>query len=593
MTDPAALSKLVDAFHLLVIACDDQGMVLEVNAAVRDRLGREPVGLRWEDVVEAPFAGARARELVRLRDAGGTLVLFRHAEQRDAAGGLTRRLSLGEDESLLRAAEAQAAEAARQLTHQKFALDQHAIVAITDRAGTITYVNDKFVEISGYAREELLGQNHRILNSGHHPRAFFRDMWRRISRGEVWRGEICNRAKSGRLYWVDTTIVPCPDAEGRIAEYVAIRAEVTERKVYEAQLGMLASLVEASSDAIVRESSEGLITSWNPGASALYGYTVGQTLGRPFGDLFPDAREPAREQGAHEVLRRRRDGREVVVSETVSAVRAEGDVVAWVRISRDVSERKLLEQRLVSSAKLAALGELAGNVAHEVNNPIGIVSGKARLLLSGRDELPPRVRRDLEKMVDQCDRVSRLTRGLLDYCRPSVQPRELLDVRIPFRKALGFVGSKALRHQVELQDELGELAPPPVFASCGELEQVALNLILNAIDAMPGGGRLHVSCAGAAHERRPGVEVLVEDTGEGIRPEHLERVFEPFFTTKDVKGTGLGLAICYGLITSHGGRIEVQSSLGAGTTFRVWLPTNEPAGDGAAGPALEPTRAGS
>jgi signal transduction histidine kinase len=239
----------------------------------------------------------------------------------------------------------------------------------------------------------------------------------------------------------------------------------------------------------------------------------------------------------------------------------------------DITERVALENQLAQSDKLSSIGLLAAGVAHEINTPLAVISSYAQMLSK---QLRAEARNDarlgpiLDKITQQSFRAAEIANGLLNFSRTSTTEFRSTDLNQVIRDTLSLLEHQFKTAQILVDLDLaGEL--PPINGNPGKLQQVFLNLLLNAKEAMPGGGRVRVATFVNGH-----VEAIVADSGSGISPEHLKRIYDPFFTTKNVpgfkRGTGLGLAVSYGIIQEHAGKIHVESAIGAGTTFHLEFP---------------------
>jgi PAS domain S-box-containing protein len=292
---------------------------------------------------------------------GSLIVSMAKVRARDKHAGAQNRVPGGinifRDVDAQRNAQEELRASLRQLEDMKYALDQASIVSITDSAGTILYANDKFCEISGYARGELLGKNHRIMNSGYHPKAFFGEMWETIAGGRVWRGEIRNRAKDGRIFWVDTTIVPFLDESGKPERYMAIRSDITDRRIEREAVQRLSSAVEQTADAILITDRDGVIEYVNPAFETMTGFARDEALGknpRILNSGMHDARHfqllwktiLAGEVFRHTSINRRKNGELFYAEQTITPMKdPEGRVTHFVSVVKDLTEQLKRRER--------------------------------------------------------------------------------------------------------------------------------------------------------------------------------------------------------------------------------------------------------
>jgi PAS domain S-box-containing protein len=368
----------------------------------------------------------------------------------------------------------------------------------------------------------------------------------------------------------------------------------------------LRAVVEASPLGIYVFDVAGNVRLWNPAAERIFGWTAAEVIGRALPTIPEEGQERFRElQGrvlrgedlaGLEVRRRRKDGSPIDVSLSTAGLRdREGTIVAVMTVIADVTERRQWEQQLRQSQKMEAIGRLAGGVAHDFNNLLTVITGRSNLAL---ERLAPdhRARGDVDLIARTADRASRLTRQLLAFSRKQILELQVLDLNAVLAGMESLVRpliGESIEIEMVLDPGLGRAEVDP-----GQLEQIVLNLAVNARDAMPLGGRLTIETANAEldagyarqhAEVRPGhyVMLAVSDTGTGMDGETRARVFEPFFTTKGVgEGTGLGLATIYGIVKQSGGHIAVYSEVGHGTSFKIYLPRVEtPAGELAVAPA--------
>jgi PAS domain S-box-containing protein len=520
--------------------------------------------------------------------------------------------------------------ALKELADQKFALDQHAIVAITDVQGTITYVNDKFCAISKYSRDELIGQNHRILNSGHHSKEFFQQMYHSIANGQVWHGEIKNRAKDGSMYWVDTTIVPFLNVDGKPRQYAAIRADITERKLagealagqalelsryaeelsnsqeaLQSQTLMLQSVLDSMAEGLITADEHGKFVLWNPAAERILGmgaanlppekwsehygvYQADKTTPFPTEQL-PLVRAIQGEASTAEMFLRNHELAEGVWLEASAgplrddAGKVRGGVVAF----RDITQRKAAEREIqklndeleervaLRTAQLEAankeLEAFTYSVSHDLRAPLRHIGGFTRILVEEfGPSLPAEVQQHLQRIEHGARRMGQLVDELLSLTRVG---RQTLVVQVTGLSSVVKEVITMLEPESEGRQVEWKIAELP-FVECDPtlIRQVFQNLIGNALKYSRPRSPAVIEIGQTEKDGRPAI--FVRDNGVGFSMKYADKlfgVFQRLHRPEDFEGSGVGLATVHRIITKHGGRVWAEAELDRGATFYFTL----------------------
>lgn len=475
------------------------------------------------------------------------------------------------------------------LSSQKQALDQFAIVAETDAKGKITYVNDKFCEISKYSREELIGQDHRLLNSKHHSKEFWKNFWTTIQSGKMWRAEVKNCAKDGSIYWVDTSVVPFIGVNGKPEKYLSIRAVITDRKLAEEKLLKAAKhfeiIFDTSPSGLLIVNSKREIIQINKQMISLFGYQKDELIGKKVEILVPTEFRPnhpehvssyfknpkSRSMGSGKCLMGlKKDGSELPIEIGLNPIHLDGELFTLASVI-DVSERRKIE---------GLKNEFVSTVSHELRTPLTSIRGSLGLVVGGAaGELPDKAKNLLQIATSNCERLVRLINDILDIEKIESGKMDFQftnkNIAVLIHDTILASEGFAKQYDVIIKEGEGLSKAYDTFIDRDRITQVITNLISNAVKFSPKKSSVLVDIA----QREKDVLITVKDSGPGIPDEFKSKIFSKFSQadssdTRQKGGTGLGLNICKAIVEKHGGEIGYETTLGQGTTFFFSLPNS-------------------
>jgi PAS domain S-box-containing protein len=515
---------------------------------------------------------------------------------RDRSGNLIGYAKITRDMTDRKAAEKAVWESEQRFQLLVGSVTDYAIYML-DPQGHIATWNAGARRFKGYEADEIIGE---------HFSRFFTAEDKKVGKpGKILRAaategrfeaEGWRVRKDGTLFLAHVVVDAIHNNDGDLVGFAKITRDVTERRKRERELfeseQRFRLLVEGVRDyAIYMLDKQGIITNWNSGARTIKGYSADEAVGKHFSIFYTEqdraASLPARaletslRSGKYETeaWRVRKDGSLFWASVVIDPIFNEaGEHIGFAKITRDMSERKRVEEELeeartalLQSQKLQALGELTGGIAHDFNNLMTVVQGSTELLLTQPDLPEEKRRRYLESIAATAKRATTLTSHLLAFSRKRALRPEVVDLNVRL-DAFQEVLSRTLGSRIKVVTELNA-EDARVELDLTELETAVLNAAVNSRDAMPDGGRLTIASKPWQEDGRDLIALEITDTGTGMAPDLVERVFEPFFTTKPVgQGTGLGLSQIHGFAAQAGGRAELSSSPGEGTTVRILLP---------------------
>jgi PAS domain S-box-containing protein len=491
------------------------------------------------------------------------------------------------------------------IAQQLQALNQHASVSITDNQGRIIYANSKFCEITGYNLEELYGQDHRLINSGYHPKIFFTQMWQTLSKGEIWQGDLCNRNKKGDLYWVHTTIVPIAGKEGQPKKYISMRTDISSQKSLEhAALKSeewLHTIMDNLGDGIYTLDSDGRLTYFNAEAERLLGWTFDELKGELLHDIIhhhrPDGQPLSFDEcpislsmknkqfyrSENEVFFHK-NGQELPISMTGAPLLDDDKLMGSVASFRDVRIQRSVKAKLIEAKEAAEeasriKADFLSTMSHEIRTPLNGVIGMTDLLLDTlmseeQCEFANTIRASAQALLT-------IINDILDFSKIEAGRLEIEQIEFSIQQMLegsvDLVASKAYEKGLSLMSFVDPAIPERLMGDPARLRQILLNFLSNAIKFTHAGDIV----ARARFERRNATQIWVRleviDNGIGIAPEIQQRLFQPFSqadssTTRKYGGTGLGLSICKRLTELMNGEIGLESRDAEGSVFWISIP---------------------